>query len=270
MQNMTKKIFIIFILNFISIQLVSSQNCNYEDYYRRIELARKECRDENFKEANKLYKIAFDNIDFPLGTDLRIALKVAEETGDKIQMEKISVQLAKGGIPLKFFKKFESYKWYKTFYEQYPSYQKSFNDNFDLEFRKSLISLEKLDKDVNSHFHEWRTRKENHPIDTLVSQMKKVSVKFQRIVEKFGFPSEQKFGYYFRAGSVVELPTFVLLIHIYERGELLYIEQLNELACKGYITQSTADQLRNIRGLGNSTGIKQNMEACRQKFRGNG
>lgn len=189
---MNKKVFIILLFNLISIEFVFSQNCNYEDYHKRIELAKKECENENFKEASKLYKTAFENIDFPFGKDLRNAFKVAEKTKDEIWMEQIAIKLAKGGIPLKYFKFFDKYKWHKTFYEQFPQYQKYFNENFDLEFRKSLINLAKLDTETNSRFHEWRTRKEEHSLDTLVAEMTNISLGFQKMIEKFGFPTEKK------------------------------------------------------------------------------
>ncbi len=266
---MNTKIFIILILNLISIEFVSSQNCDYEDYHKSIELAKKEYENENFKEASKLYKIAFEKADFPFGTDLRNAFKVAEKTKDEIWMEQIAIKLAKGGIPLKYFKFFDKYKWSVTFYEQFPQYEKYFNENFDLEFREALINVAKLDTETNSHFHEWRTRKVEHSVDTLVAEMTNVSLGFQKIIEKFGFPTEKKIGYYYNKGDINELPTIVLLIHIYGRGELLYIEQLNELVCNGGLTTSQSKILESKRGLGNSTGIVQEMEAAKKKFRKN-
>ena len=222
---MNKKIFIILILNLISTEFVSSQNCDYEDYHKRIGLAKKECDNENFKEASKLYKIAFENTDFPFGTDLRNAFKVAEKTKDEIWMEQIAIKLAKGGIPLKYFKFFDKYKWYITFYEQFPQYQKYFNENFDLEFRKNLLDVAKLDTETNSRFHEWRTRKEEHSVDTLVAEMTNVLIGIQKMIEKFGFPTEKKVGYLYNKGNVNELPTFVLFVHNYQRGELIYKER---------------------------------------------
>ncbi|MCZ8091639.1 hypothetical protein [Flavobacterium sp.] len=266
---MNKKIFIILILNLIFIEFVSSQNCDYEDYYKSIELAKKECENENFKEASKLYKIAFENTDFPFGTDLRNAFKVAEKTKDEIWMEQIAIKLAKGGIPLKYFKFFDKYKWSTRFYEQFPEYEKYFNENFDLEFRKTLVNVAKLDTETNSRFHEWRTRKEEHSVDTLVTEMTNVSLEFQKMIEKFGFPTEKKIGYFYNKGNINELPTFVLFVHIYQRGELLYKERLNELVCNGSLTQSQSKQLESTRGFGNSTGIVQEMEARKKKFRKN-
>ena len=266
---MNKKIFLFLIFNLISIELVSSQDCNYENYNKRIELARKECDSENFKEANKLYKIAFDTTDFPFGTDLVNAFKVAEKTKDEIWMEQIAIKLAKGGVPLKYFKFYDKYKWYKTFHGQFPEYQNYFNENFDLEFRKTLINVAKLDTETNKHFHEWRTRKEEHSVDTLVAEMTNVSIEFQKMIAEFGFPTEKKIGYYFNKGAINELPTFTLFVHIYQRGELLYKERLNEFVCTGSLTTSQAKQLESTRGIGNSTGIVQEMEARSRKFRNN-
>ena len=266
---MIKKVFILLLLNLISIEFVAAQNCDYEEYYKSIELARKEYANDNFKEASKLYKIAFESTDFPFGTDLCIAFKVAQKTKDEIWMEQIAIQLAKGGVPLKYFKFFTKYKWSKKFYAQFPQYEKYFNENFDLEFRKTLVDVAKLDKETNNRFHDWRTRKEAHSVDTLVAEMTNVSLGFQKMIEKFGFPTEQKIGYYYNKGDVNELPTFVLFTHIYQRGELLYKERLTELVCKGSLNQFQSKQLENTRGLGNSTGIVQEMKAREKKYRKN-
>lgn len=266
---MSKQLFLLFLLNFVFVGLAFSQNCDYEDYHKSIVLAKKEYENKNFKEANKLYKAAFGQTDFPFGKDLRNAFIVAEKTKDEIWMEQIAIQLAKGGIPMKFFKFSDKYKWYAKFQEQYPEYQKYFNENFDAEFRKNLINVAKLDTETNSRFHEWRTRKVEHSTDTLVTEMINVSLDFQKMIEKFGFPTEKKIGYYYDHGNINELPTFVLLVHIYQRGELLYKEQLNELACSGSLTSLQSKTLESIRGYGNSTGIVQEMEARKKKFRKN-
>ncbi|MFH6991386.1 hypothetical protein [Flavobacterium sp. FlaQc-48] len=96
------------------------------------------------------------------------------------------------------------------FYHQFPEYQKFFNDNFSLEFRKKLLEIEQSDSEINSRFHEWRTRKKDHPIDTLVSGKEKVSVDFQKMIEKFGFPAEKKVGYCYHKADII--PTFVILV----------------------------------------------------------
>ncbi|MFH6991385.1 hypothetical protein [Flavobacterium sp. FlaQc-48] len=56
-------------------QFVFAQNCNYENYPKQLNWLLREYANENFKEANKLLKIAFDTIDFPFGIDLRMAFK---------------------------------------------------------------------------------------------------------------------------------------------------------------------------------------------------
>lgn len=263
-KNMPYKNFLILLLSLISFEFISAQNCQYQEYNKNIELAKKEYTNENFKEANKLFKVAFNTTDFPLGVDLRLALKVAQKTSDKIWMEQIAVSLAKGGIPLSFFKSFEDYKWYRTFYEQFSEYQKFYNENFNSEFRKSLLEIAKSDGEVNSRFHEWRTRKQEHTIEALVSDMTTVSADFQDMVKKFGFPTEKKIGYYYTKMDINELPTFVIIVHIYQRGELLYKEKLKEFTCNGSFTDSQYQQLQSIKGFGDSTGIAQEMEARRK------
>lgn len=58
-------------------------------------------------------------------------------------------------------------------------------------------------------------------------------------------------------------------MHIYQRGELLYKEKLNELVCIGTLTTSHSKQLETTRGLGDSKGIVQEMEARKEKYRKN-
>jgi hypothetical protein len=265
---MNNKIFLLFILNFIS-SVVSAQNCNYAEYNEHIELARKEFNQENFKEANKLYKVAFEKTDFPFGRDLQVALKVAKKTRDKIWMEQVAVRLAKGGIPLKFFRPFEDFKWYEGFREKFPEYQQYFNDNFDLEFRNNLFKISKLDKETNEHFHEWRTRKEEHSIDTLVAEMYIVSTAFQEMVNKFGFPSEKKIGYYYNKVEVDILPTSVLIRHIYQRGESIYLEQLKELACNGNLYFYDYEELQKVHKFLKTKSIEQTMEDFKKKHQKN-
>ncbi len=50
-------------------------------------------------------------------------------------------------------------------------------------------------------------RKQEHSIDTLVVEMTNVSIGFQKMIEKFGFPTEKKIGYYYNKGDINELPT---------------------------------------------------------------
>ena len=266
---MNNKKIIILILILLSTINVFSQNFDYVDYHKSIEEAKKEYNNENYKEANKLYKIAFEKTDFQFGTDLRNAFKVAEKTKDDIWMEQIAIKLAKGGIPLKYFKFCNQHKWYLEFYKNFPQYQKYFEENFNLEFRETLINVAKFDTEAVSRFHEWRTRKVEHSFDTIIAEAKNVSLNFQKMIEKFGFPTEKKVGYFYNKGSVNELPTFVLLIHIYQRGELLFKEQLNELVCNGVLITLQSKTLETIRGFGNSNGIEQEMEARKKKFRKN-
>lgn len=264
---MQKKILLLLLFNFFFGALAFSQKCDCEKYNTFIELAKKENAVKNYKEANKLFKQAFENTDFALGTDLNLALKVADQTEDKIWMEQIAIKLAKGGIPLLFFKKFENYKWYKQFNEQFPEYQKLYNANFDLKFKADLIDLEKFDKEINTHYHQWRTKEHDYAIEILVSEMKAVSLRFQNMVEKYGFPTERKVGYNYVRKNIEDLPTAILLTHIYQRGELLYKDQLKELVCNGNLSPGYAQQLQTVRGFGNSTGIEQEMEVRKLKYR---
>ncbi|WP_273566160.1 hypothetical protein [Maribacter halichondriae] len=71
------------------------------------DLAKNDCKKENFKEARRNFKLAFEKIVFPLGHDLSYALFTANELEDDQWAGHIAAKLAKGGIPLRYFSKFK-------------------------------------------------------------------------------------------------------------------------------------------------------------------
>ena len=81
-----------------------AQNCNYEEYYNFYDLAKKNYSEKNYKKAEKNIKLAFRKIEFPMGSGLQLALLIAQKQNDSKWAEQISINLAKGGVPLKFFR----------------------------------------------------------------------------------------------------------------------------------------------------------------------
>lgn len=245
---------------------VAGQHCEYAAYYEKIEPAREAFREKRHKDACALYAAAFQTTALPLGSDLYSAILSGEEVNGEEFLEQCCVLAAKSGIPFSFFRKFSKKKWFADFNAAFPEYAAHYQKNFNPELRKKMVALQKLDKQVNERFHEWRTRKADHPLDSLIVQMKQVSKEFQQLISAYGFPSEAKTGYYFAKGKIDMQPTLVLLIHIYQRGELLFKENLDELACRGTITPADAQTLEATRGHGNSTGIEQEMAARAMKY----
>ena len=107
------RIAVCLIVLFFQITL-SAQECDYNDYFIQIALAKKDYNEQDFKEASNKFKNAFLMVDFPHGQDLSFALLIAKKTKDDVWMEEIAVQMAKGGVPLKYFKYYKKYSWYKT------------------------------------------------------------------------------------------------------------------------------------------------------------
>ena len=85
----------------------SAKECDYEEYYKIVRLAKDEYTKQNYKEANKIYKLAFSKTDFPLGHDLSFALVTANKTKDDLWAAIIARKLAEGGIPLRYFVKYK-------------------------------------------------------------------------------------------------------------------------------------------------------------------
>ncbi|TXI69055.1 MAG: hypothetical protein E6Q46_00115 [Flavobacterium sp.] len=86
-----------------------AHNCNFEEYYTLYDIAKKNYSEKNYKEAEKNIKLAFKKIEFPLGSGLQLALLIAQKQNDSKWAEQISISLAKGGVPIKFFRYLKKY-----------------------------------------------------------------------------------------------------------------------------------------------------------------
>src|SRR5690606_25738979 len=106
------------------IQELHAQECKYSEYYSLTDVARKHFFKKNYKDAKKIFKLAFSKIDFPHGHDLSFALVSAIKTKDNFWAREIAEKLAKGGIPLRYFAKYKKEKWYKEFQAEFESYSK--------------------------------------------------------------------------------------------------------------------------------------------------
>lgn len=244
-----------------------AQECAYEKYFYWAGSASIDYTERKFEAAEKKFRIAFSKAPFPQGKDLDLALKTAVQTKDTAWAKSISVRLASGGVPLAYFADFRNYAWYPDFQKDIPGYIESYTDSFDLEIRDKLLALGLQDSLFNEKYHLWRTGKIEMSLDKLIEGASEISNGFRKLIEDHGFPCEQKTGYYYHDGEIQLLPVVILMIHIYQRGELLYKDRLSRIACDGKLRPADKAMLDRVRGFGDSTGIGQEMRIRYEKYR---
>ena len=225
---------------------------------------------QDFKEANQKFKLAFSETDFPHGHDLSFALISAINSKDNNWAGTIAKKMAKGGIPLRYFGKYKKEKWYKEFSSEFEKHSTYYNDSLNTVLRDKLLSLLEKDREFNSKYHEWRTRKTELTLQELINGATEILVEFNAITEEYGFPNERVMGYnYIRRKNAVEsFPIEALIVHIYQRGVLIYENEIPNIICNGGLHPQWIETLKKIRGFGDSTGIEQEMKARYEKFRG--
>ena len=249
---------------------LSAQECEYEEYYSLVASAWKNYNDKDFKESEINLKLACTKTDFPLGKDLNLALLVAQERKDAEWAEEISIILAKGGVPLRYFEKLKSFKWHEKFKADFKIYSDYYSVNYKPELREEFSSLLQRDKDFNSKYHEWRTRKNEMTLQELIDGASQILSDFKKLSEKYGFPNEKLMGYNYvrRKNSVEQYNTEVLVVHTYQFGVLIFKDKIHEIVCQGGLNPIFEETLKGIRGFGDSTGIEQEMNARYKKYRG--
>ncbi|MDT0540201.1 hypothetical protein [Croceitalea sp. P059] len=240
------------------------------EYFRLTDLAKNDCKKENFKDARRNFELAFEKNVFPLGHDLSYALFTADKLKDDQWARDIAEKLAKGGIPLRYFVKFKKNKWYKEFESDFQNYAEHFKEHFDLEIKNRFLQISKDDSDFTDKYHEWRERKIELPIQELIDGATSVLTDFKDFNIEYGFPNELKMGYnYVRQKNRIEpYKIDVLMIHIYQMGTRLFKDDIHSFVCSGSFHSSFEKTIERIHGFGDSTGIEQEMKARYEKFRG--
>ena len=267
-QHKMKNILLILIILILAAKS-NAQDCGYVEYYPLYELAKKNYAQKNYKEAEINIKLAFEKVDFPLGKGLHLALQVAKKQNDSEWAEQISIQLAKGGVPLKYFRHLKNYEWYEKFKTDFKKYSNHYNENFKPELREKLISLIKKDKKFNSRYHDWRTRKVELTLDELIEGASQIVTDFKELTNYYGFPNEKLTGYNYvqRTDRIDYFHTDALMIHIYQRGVIIFRDKMREIVCDGGLHPNYEETLKKIRGFGNSTGVEQEMKVRYEKYR---
>ena len=263
---MKKEAITLFIF-FTSIFSSIGQDCNYKYYNYWSSRALIDYSENKFLEANNHFKSAFTKADFAFGSDLAIALETALKTKDTIWAKSLSIELAKGGIPIEFFDSFKKMSWYTQFESEYPIYQNYYKEEFDLELRDKILELKFQDSLFNENYHKWRKGEIEMSLDELIKGAKMITDGFKSIIKEHSFPCEQKMGYYFKEGRVQPFPITIILIHIYQRGELLYRDRLGNIVCDGKLKPTDQALLNRFKGFGDNTGVEQEMKIRYNQYR---
>lgn len=243
-----------------------SQDCKYDNYFYWSNSAYFDIQDGRMDDALKKIKRSLSTVDFPLAYELEQALKISEEVGDYEFLYKVCVLLAKGGIPLEYFGKYYKYEWYDKFEQEFTEYTDYYTSHFNLEMKKELLEIRKNDSIFNSNYHKWRIGEFELSLDDLIKGATQISSRFKALVKKSGFPCERNMGYFYQENKIREYPLTVLLIHFYQRGELLYKNSLTEKVCEGKLRPQQQASISRMRGFGNSTGIEQEMRIRYKKY----
>ena len=260
------KHFFIFIL-LLCFTGYGQHSCEYEEYFALTAAAHKDLVKDDYKSAAEKFKKAFSISVFPQGKDVAAALKTAKKEKDNEWAYTLAIQLARGGIPLRYFTSFKKDKWYKAFEKDFPEYIAYYTENFDLELRHQVLDLRVKDIALNNKFYSWKAKEIEVPLNEFINDATALLQGFKTMREECGFPGEQRIGYYYTKSRVDEFPTGVLLIHIYQTSELLYFNELDDLVCGGYITEDYKKILMEIRGYTNGEGAEQEWKVRYEKFR---
>lgn len=261
-----KNLFLIFA--FIYSVIGYSQNCKYKTYYELVKEAKKAHYEKNYKLAKQKFRKAFSTVDFPLGHDLSYALIAAEKTKDSKWAEEIAIQLAKGGIPIRYFAKLNKFKWYTKFKSEFKSYQTYYSENFNLELKQKWIALALLDRKINNRYHEFREAKIQLTVEEMIEDALSVSSEFQKIVNEYGFPGEKEMGYLYIKGKnrIENYPSRILVRHIYQRGETMFENEIPNFVCQGKLREESAMSKKTIGGY-YGLGLEKVMKLYHDRFR---
>lgn len=212
----------------------------------------------------------FSKTEFPLGHDLSFALISAIKSNDDNWTVTIAENLAKGGIPLRYFGKYKKEKWYKKFSSEYENYSTFYRDSLNPNLKEKLLSLLEKDREYNEKYHKWRTREIEMTLQELTDQANEILIEFKTLIDEYGFPAERLMGYNYvrRLNRVKPFPIEALIVHIYQRGILIFENEIPKIVCEGGLHPQWIETLKKIRGFGDSSGIEQEMKARYEKFRG--
>lgn len=264
MERLTTSI----IICLLWLNTINGQDCLYDNYFKLCGAALNDYSSNRLEEAAGKYKLAFKSVGFSLGSDLQNALIVAQQTQDTTWAYEVAKLLAKGGIPIEYFNEFEHYSWFIQFKNEYHCFTAYYDTHFDKVAREKFLDLCLSDSTFNASYHEWCSGKIEMTLVELIDGAAAILDSLKSIIHDHGFPCEQIMGYYFKKSEVKMYPITPLLIHIYQRGELFYMDRLSNISCDGKLRPVDAFDIGRFRGFGDSTGIEQEMKIRWQRCRG--
>ncbi len=262
---------IVILLLLFMVFSISAQDCGYKQYHALVEAATEHYELKKYEAAKENLVNAFSKVDFPLGKDLHLALAIARKCDDSVWAEDVAVQLAKGGVPLRYFVRLKKQQWYDTFKSNFQTYTDYYQENHKPDLRERFISLLELDRKFNEKYHQWRTKEIEMTLQELIDGATDVLSEFETLTNEYGFPNERLMGYNYnrRKNKVEQYSVNALMLHLYQRGELVFKNEIAKIVCDGGLPPRYEKTLRTIRGFGDSSGVKQEMEIRYKKFGSN-
>ncbi len=262
-----KQLIIIFFL--FPVLFLNAQDCYYENYYNQVDLAKENFNKRNYTEASKHFKKAFSSVDFPLGHDLSFALVTAKELNDEQWMENIAIQLAKGGIPLKYFNSYYTFNWHKAFKSNFKSYHKYYLDNFDIKLKERWIALIQKEQTITHKHIEFNLGKRPLTLQQMKDDAYSLLNELNDIVLSKGFPGEQKIGYLYIKGKnrIEPYGALTLLLNTYLRGESIFKTGIPNLICNGKLLPDSQDKLLDKKEFPYSKGIEEAVTIAYNRYK---
>ena len=263
------RVYIVLCIFSFSFTQINGQNCIYDDYNMYIKEATKDFNNKKYDKAKLNFDLAFEAAEVPLSKDIINALNLYLKVNDDEMIRKLSVILAKGGIPKKYFQQFQGLKWYTKFEQNFSQYDSIYIADFNTEYRRRIDELIAYDINFNKKYHDWRSGNIDMSLNEMISKAKYIAVEFETLINEFGLPLENKIGYYYdeRLKRVSVLPIEVLIIHNQQRGKfLIQSDQIELLICNGLLDKSYQDLLPRIKGFSDEESIEAEMTLRYSKF----
>ena len=259
-------VFWIFSFSFLQIY---GQECIYDNYNRYIKEATKDFNNKKYDKAKLNFNLAFEAAEVPLSIDIINALNLYLKVNDEEMIHKLSIMLAKGGIPNKYFQKFQSLNWYSKFEQNFSQYDSIYKNDFNTEYRRRITELIAYDIEFNEKYHDWRSGNIDMSLGEMISEAKYIALEFENMINEYGLPLEKEIGYYYddRMEQVSVLPIEVLIIHIHQRGKfLIKSDEITLLICNGLLNKGYQDLLPRIKGFSDEESIETEMTLRYSKF----
>ncbi len=265
---MKKNILLILIILIFTAKSIA-QDCEYTAYYPLVELASKNYSDKNYEDAEKNLKLAFTKTEHPLGSDLHLAFSVAQKRKDTKWAEQIAIRLAKGGVPLRYFRYYKKSDWYDNFVKDFENYSNFYKENFYPELRDKFNSLIERDAVFTKKTMDWYYGTIEIAAENAYNEANAIYSELKQLTEKYGFPSEHNMGYNYvrRFNRIEDYHTLVLMIHIYKYGERIYENEIPNYICNGILHPNSKQTLKQSMGFGNSKGIEHEMKVRQEMYK---